>query len=306
MLIDRSGHRFSRPLRRRAGWALHRAARHRITWILTGAIVSVALVAAGGFGYLQYMASNAPAPLSFADAPGLAVPLGHPDAAPTDDPGPSQLADGADGASRAGAVDSPAEASATGPGGAERSGTAPASAGARAELDGLWAVGTGSVAGYRIGYTAVGVRGTRVGRGTANTGTFELSGTTITRGEFSVDFREVRCDGGEQCDEHVQEIMDTENHPFEIFTMTAPIELGSIPAEGRQVRATVRGELTLRGVTQPVSFPVAARRNAGRIEVLGTIPVNRDDYKIPDANQPGFSIDRDGLVEFLLLFDHRG
>ena len=298
MTVETSPPLFRRSRRRRVIWAAHRALRHKMTWIIGVPQLSVVVLATGGFAYLQYMSSNAPPPLSFAD-----VPLAAPAAGSTDEAvsTSSSLVEAAQ--TDAPAVGGPGAVVAE-PGG--RAGTTPPASASRSELDGVWTVGSGSVAGYRIGYTAVGVHGTRVGRGTAVTGEFHLAGTSVQSGQFSVDFRSVKCDGGDQCDQHVREIMDTENYPFETFALTHPIELRSIPADGKQVVATAKGQLTLRGVTRSVEFPVSARRNAGRIEVLGSIPVNRDDYKIPDANEPGFSIDRDGLVEFLLLFDDRG
>jgi polyisoprenoid-binding protein YceI len=170
-------------------------------------------------------------------------------------------------------------------------------------MDGRWVVGAGSIAGYRMGYSTPLGRGTRVGRTDKAPGEIVISGTTVPSGTFSIDMRTVECDAGSSCTEHVNQMMDTEHHPFETFVLSTPIELGNIPAAGQQITASVTGQLTLRGVTRVTTFSVKARRNGGRIEVLGSIPVNRDDYGIPDSDEPGFTIDKDGTIEFLLMFD---
>lgn len=319
------------PVRRVRRWL-----RRRTTWLVGIPVLLVISLVAGTLGYLQYLNANTPAALSFADVPtAVAEAPGSTPGDTTDRAAPSEAATGPsatepvpeatgpDGAPDGAAapvgdpVVAPPVGSASDPATQPNpsnqpapppgpSATPPPSSQPTSDLDGTWSIGNGSQAGYRMGYSAVGVRGTRVGRGTAVTGTFALAGTTVTSGEFSVDFREVKCDGGSQCDDHVQQMMATDRFPYETFALTRPIELGRIPDDGEQLSATAVGELTLRGVTQPVEFVVTARRNAGRIEVLGTIPVNRDDYKIPDSEEPGFTIDKDGLVEFLLLFDHQG
>jgi polyisoprenoid-binding protein YceI len=96
--------------------------------------------------------------------------------------------------------------------------------------------------------------------------------------------------------------MDTATHPTATFTLTEPIELGSVPADGEEVTHTVTGDLTLRGVTNSVTFELTARRNAATIEANGSIFIDFDDYEIPDASGGPASVGRDGELELLLVF----
>ena len=57
--------------------------------------------------------------------------------------------------------------------------------------------------------------------------------------------------------------VQTDQFPTATFVLTAPIDLGTIPAEGTPVDVTAVGDLTLHGVTKSVSDP-AGRRPAGR------------------------------------------
>ena len=76
-----------------------------------------------------------------------------------------------------------------------------------------------------------------------------------------------------------------------------------IPAGGEQVTATATGELTLRGVTNPVTFEVTAQTTDGRIGVLGSIPVVFADYGIDNPSFGQVQTEDDGLVEFVLVFE---
>ena len=89
----------------------------------------------------------------------------------------------------------------------------------------------------------------------------------------------------------------------ETFVLTEPIDFGRIPVGDEQITATATGELTLRGVTNPVTFDVTAQTTDGRIGVLGSIPVVFEDYGIDNPSNPGVSLEDEGIVEFVLVFE---
>lgn len=291
--------------------AMSRAVHRKSTWILGVPIVLVLATAGGMFGYLQYMNGKTTAPLSFSDVPDTLQP----------DSGTTATVPSA-AAKKPGTAVAPAKAGTTSaaPAAGGSASTAPVktvatsapvtaksqpAATSASPVEGRWLVGSGSRAGYRMDYSAPVGGGTRVGRGTDVTGEFTIVGTTLKAATFAVDMRTVKCDGGDACTTHVNEMMDTANRPYERFTLTKSVDLKSIPADGKVIKVSLTGKLTLRGVTRAVTFPLSARRHSGRIEVLGSIPVNRDDYKIPDSGQPGFDIDKDGFIELLLVFDRK-
>ena len=85
--------------------------------------------------------------------------------------------------------------------------------------------------------------------------------------------------------------------------LTAPIDFGTIPADGETITATATGDLTLHGTTKPVTFELQATFKNGRIGVLGTIPVVFADYGIPNPSIATISTEDNGLLEFVLIFD---
>ena len=97
--------------------------------------------------------------------------------------------------------------------------------------------------------------------------------------------------------------MSTDEFPEATFTLTEPIELGTEAVEGADVETTATGELTLRGVTNPVTFEVTAQTTDGRIGVLGSIPVLFEDYGIDNPSFGVVATEDNGLVEFVLVFE---
>jgi len=275
-------------------------------------VLLVGGVLGGGFAYNAYLNSKTPPPLSFGDALGSGSVDAPASAGPS--AGATTAAKPAPGAATT-ATSAPKPAAATravtAPQAATRPNTvtqpkATSAPAATSPIEGAWQVTSGSVAGYRIGYSSPVGGGTRVGRTDAVTGDMRIVGSTVQTTKISVDFRKLTSDGGDTCDTHVREIMDVANHPFESLALATPIDLGSVPADGKQVSTKVTAKVTLRGVTRSETFTLTARRNGSRIEVLGSVPVNRDDYQIPDANEPGFTIDKKGTIEVLLAFVRKG
>lgn len=97
--------------------------------------------------------------------------------------------------------------------------------------------------------------------------------------------------------------MSADEFPTATFQLTEPIEFGIIPTGVEQVTATATGELTLRGATNPVEFDVTAQTTGERIGVLGSIPVVFEDYGIDNPSFGAISVEDEGLVEFVLVFE---
>jgi polyisoprenoid-binding protein YceI len=174
---------------------------------------------------------------------------------------------------------------------------------ATAGVDGAWNVTQGSELGYRVGENLFGVDTEGVGRTNQITGALSIAGTQVTEARFDVDMASLESDDGRRDNQFRGRIMSTDEFPTSTFVLTAPIELGSVPAEGEQITATATGDLTLRGVTNPVTFDVTAQLEGGRIGVLGSIPIVFADYSIPNPSTAGISTDDNGLLEFVLVFE---
>jgi polyisoprenoid-binding protein YceI len=170
-----------------------------------------------------------------------------------------------------------------------------------ASLDGRWQVGRGSTAGWRLDEILLGQSTTAVGRTNDVTGTFTLDGSTVTNGSFTVNLATVTSTHGLH-DSAFRKLLDTQNQPTSTFVMTAPIELGSVPSEGKIIKVTAAGNLTVKGTTKPVEFPLQVRRAAGTVDVLGTLPVHYPDFGIDNPTNAAASVGDVVTIEFLLRF----
>lgn len=170
------------------------------------------------------------------------------------------------------------------------------------DIDGTWTVTTGSQAGYRVKEVLFGQDADAVGRTSGVSGTLTIAGTTVTATEVEVDLTAMASDESRRDGQFQGRIMDTATFPTATFSLTEPIALGSVPGDGVDATYDVTGELTLRGVTRAVTFDVTARRTGSTIGAAGSIPIDFDDFAIPDASGGPASVGRDGHLELLLIF----
>jgi polyisoprenoid-binding protein YceI len=170
------------------------------------------------------------------------------------------------------------------------------------QIEGTWKVASGSQVGYRVNEVLFGQNNTAVGRTSSVTGSMTIQGTTVTSGSFSVDMTTFKSDRSQRDGQFQGRIMDTSSFPTAAFTLTQPIELGSIPAEGTTITKQATGKLTLHGTTKVVTFPVTARQSGSTIQVSGSIPITFADWGIPSPSFGPVSTDNHGTLEFLLNF----
>lgn len=167
----------------------------------------------------------------------------------------------------------------------------------------VWNITDASELGYRVTEILFGVDTEGVGRTNQITGSLVIDGTQVATAEFVVDVASISSDDSRRDGQFRGRIMSTDEFPEAVFTLTEPIELGTEAIEGATVDASATGELTLRGVTNPVTFDVSARLENGRIGVLGDIPVVFADYDIANPSTSGITTDDEGLLEFVLVFE---
>jgi polyisoprenoid-binding protein YceI len=156
-------------------------------------------------------------------------------------------------------------------------------------------VASGSQAGYRVDQKVAGQTATTVGRTNAVTGSATVTGGQLTAGTVSVNLAKLVTNESER-DEHVREgILETDQFPAAVFTLTKPAPLGTIaPGQVAQVPAT--GQLAIHGVTKPVTFNLAVRQSGNSLSVQGSTNVTFADYKI----EPPATIPPTSKIEFLL------
>lgn len=169
-------------------------------------------------------------------------------------------------------------------------------------VNGPWRATSESTLGYRVKEVLGGIDTEGVGRTNAVTGSLVIDGTTVTSAEFTVDVASITSDSSRRDGQFNGRIMDTATYPTATFVLTTPIELGTVPAEGQQITVEATGELTLRGTTNTVTFPLTAEYANDRIGVFGNIPVVFSEYLIPNPSNSFAVTGDDGLLEFVLVF----
>jgi polyisoprenoid-binding protein YceI len=171
------------------------------------------------------------------------------------------------------------------------------------EFDGDWVPTDASEFGYRVEEVLAGISTTAVGRSNEISGLLTIAGTTATAVDVEVQVDSIKSDSALRDGRFAGDIMNSDEFPTATFSLTEPIEFGSIPTGDEQITATATGELTLRGVTNPVTFDVTAQTTDGRIGVLGSIPVVFADYGIDNPSFGQVRTEDEGLVEFVLVFE---
>ncbi len=172
------------------------------------------------------------------------------------------------------------------------------------ELDGTWSVSAGSEAGYRVVEDLSGITDFEaVGRTSNVTGSIDIAGGTISAGSFEVDIASISSDDERRDGQFTGDIMNAAEFPTSTLVLTAPIEIGEAPAEGTAIDATASGDLTLRGSTNAVTFPVQAQVLNGQIEIVGSIDVLFSDFGIANPSNPFVTVRDEGKVEVRLLLD---
>jgi len=185
--------------------------------------------------------------------------------------------------------------------------TAPAAAtqpaGAPAALAGTWRVASGSVVGYRVDEVLAGQDNVAVGRTATIAGRMTIAGTTVKSARFTVQMATIHSDESQRDAQFNGRIMETGTYPTGTLALTSPIVLAPVPGDGviRTYHATA--SLTLHGRTRPVTFALQAEREAGGIEVSGSIPIVFADWGIANPSFPPFvTTQNHGELEFLVKF----
>jgi len=168
-------------------------------------------------------------------------------------------------------------------------------------VDGTWAVTGDSIVEYRVSEVLFAQSSEAVGRTSAVTGSFTLSGTSVPAASFTVDMAKVASDEDRRDSQFRGRIMEVSKFPTATFQLSQPIALASIPSDSTITEVQATGELTLHGVKRSVTFAVKAQRSGASIKVNGTIPVTFSDYRIDNPSGGPASVGDDGELGFLLV-----
>lgn len=169
-----------------------------------------------------------------------------------------------------------------------------------AATDGVWTVDTSigtfdtacltevcgsTFAGFRINEELSGIGAkTVVGRTPDVSGSMELAGSQVIGASFTVDMTTLVTDNDSRTSalRSAAGGLETNDFPTAMFELTEAIDLGELPAEGASIDVQASGNLTVHGVTRPVTIPLTAEVQAGLIIVFGNLEgILLEDYGIP-------------------------
>jgi polyisoprenoid-binding protein YceI len=168
-------------------------------------------------------------------------------------------------------------------------------------VTGAWKVGSGSTVGYRVQEVLIGQNSTAVGRTTKVSGTIEISGKELSSAKFTADLASVKSDQSQRNSQFDGRIMDVSTYPTATFTLTSPVDFGSVPAIGAIGHANATGNLTMHGATKAVTFPVSYERTSTGIDILADVKIVFSRWNIANPSIGGFvTTSSDGTLEVLL------
>jgi polyisoprenoid-binding protein YceI len=171
--------------------------------------------------------------------------------------------------------------------------------------EGTWVLDpSGSFVGYRVREELAGIGATTaVGRTSDVSGSVEFDGEVITGVEIVADLSTLQSDDSRRDGQLRRQALETDRFPEGTFSLSEPIDIGEVPADGVTIAATAVGDLTLHGVTQTVEVPLEGRLVGEAVVVVGSINIAFADYDIsPPTAGVVLSVEDEAVMELSLVF----
>jgi polyisoprenoid-binding protein YceI len=169
--------------------------------------------------------------------------------------------------------------------------------------DGTWVPDDGSFLGYRVveHYPQIRRPTEGVGRTPDVEGTVEIEDGVLTAVEVRGDLRTLES-GHQNRDRAVQSrYLDTEQHPWAVFTLTEPLELRGVLAPGEPFAVDAHGRLAINGVEDEVAFPLEGRWDGDEAQLAGQLPIALSDWGVTPPEISGFvRVEDDAVIELEL------
>jgi polyisoprenoid-binding protein YceI len=168
-----------------------------------------------------------------------------------------------------------------------------------ADLSGEWTVGGDSEAGYRVHEVLNGSDVTVTGRTSKVTGTATVDGSSITKATITVQVADIATDSDQRDSYFRDSAMDTQAFPTATFTLSEPIA-DAVPSGSGTTKVQATGNLTLHGVTKPVTATLEVGLNGDGVDISGSISITFSDYDVQAPSLGFVKVDNAGAVEFLV------
>jgi polyisoprenoid-binding protein YceI len=149
---------------------------------------------------------------------------------------------------------------------------------------------SGSQAKYVVKETLRGIAGSQaVGTTNAITGDIYLTATGLAPGtssKFSVDLRQLRTDESMRDNYVRQNVLQTSRFPMAEFVAESITGFPMDYVDGTEAPMTLRGTLTIHGVSKQVEWTVKARRSGDTLTGIADLSFNMSEYGITPPNVP--------------------
>lgn len=195
-----------------------------------------------------------------------------------------------------------------------RSTSASASTGATlqpAQVAGVWKIGSGSVAGYRVreklGFLPA--PSDAVGRTSSVTGSMTVAETagslTVSAAAFTVDVSTLTSDRAMR-DNKIHTLgLESDRYPQATFTLTAPVAAPVNGAGGQTAQISATGQLTIHGVTRTVTIPMKAQLAGSSLEAVGSLTFPFSQFGMEPPSIGSFvSVEDNATMEFDIHLTH--
>jgi polyisoprenoid-binding protein YceI len=176
---------------------------------------------------------------------------------------------------------------------------------------GTWTIAAGSLAGYRVHEQFAGQSATHeaVARTSAVTGSVSISQSagsyTMTSAKITVQLSSLASVDSvagfnvTNRDRIVQQALDTGSFPTAVFEADS-VALPVAVATGQTVTVSVPGQLTIHGVTKPVTAKLQLRVSGGTAQIAGTIATTMEDFGVSRPTAPFVTVQPGVTIEVAL------
>ncbi len=180
-------------------------------------------------------------------------------------------------------------------------------------IDGMWIIddeigsfdfdtASGSFVGFRVDEELVVGATTAVGRSGGVSGSLRIEAGDLVAAEVTVDMTTIVSNDSRR-ERAIRGTLSTSQFTAATFVLTEPVALGDGVAHGDEVTVQAQGDLTIKGVTQAVSFSIGALvRDDGLGVLVGSADIVWADFGVSTPSAAiVVSVADEGIIEFQLV-----
>jgi len=180
-------------------------------------------------------------------------------------------------------------------------------------IDGTWTIddeigsfdfetASGSFAGFRVAEELTVGSVTAVGRSGEVAGSVTIADGTLTGAEVTVDMTTIESNDGRR-ENAIRRAISATDFPEASFAFDGGVDVSSIGVGGVAQSFEIEGDLTVAGVTNPVTFMIDANvRDDGFAVIVGSTEITWLDFGVtPPSAAIVVSVADEGTVEFQLI-----